>query len=31
MCLDALWVEFFDEIAVSHMVKEIQAVLCFTC
>ena len=28
--LDTLWVENFDEIALSHTVKEIQAVLCFT-
>ena len=28
--LDTLWVENFDEIAPSHTVKEIQAVLCFT-
>ena len=27
--LDTLWVENFDEIALSHMVKEIQAILCF--
>ena len=25
-----MWVENFDEIALSHTVKEIQAVLCFT-
>ena len=30
VCLDTLWVENFDEIALSHMVKELQAVLCFT-
>ena len=30
VCLDTLWVENFDEIAPSHTVKEIQAVLCFT-
>ena len=27
--LDALWVENFDEIALSHTVKEIEANLCF--
>ena len=27
--LDTLWVENFDEIAVSHTVKEIEANLCF--
>ena len=27
--LDTLWVENFDEIALSHTVKEIQAILCF--
>ena len=27
--LDTLWVENFDEIALSHMVKEIKANLCF--
>ena len=27
--LETLWVENFDEIALSHTVKEIQAVLCF--
>ena len=27
--LDTLWVENLDEIALSHMVKEIQAILCF--
>ena len=27
--LDTLWVENFNEIALSHMVKEIQANLCF--
>ena len=26
--LDTPWVENFDEITLSHMVKEIQAVLC---
>ena len=31
VCLDTLWVENFDKIALSHTVKEIQAVLCFTC
>ena len=30
VCLDTLWVQNFDEIALSHMVKEIHAVLCFT-
>ena len=30
VCLDTLWVEKFDEITLSHTVKEIQAVLCFT-
>ena len=30
VCLDTLRVENFDEIALSHTVKEIQAVLCFT-
>ena len=29
-CLDTLWVENFDEIALSHTVKEIQAILCFS-
>ena len=28
--LDILWVENFYEIALSHTIKEIQAVLCFT-
>ena len=28
-CLDTLWVENFDEIALSHMVKEIEANSCF--
>ena len=28
-CLDTLWVENFDEIALSRMVKEIEANLCF--
>ena len=27
--LDTLWVENFDEIALSHTVKEIKANLCF--
>ena len=27
--LDTLWVEHFDEIALSRMVKEIEANLCF--
>ena len=27
--LDTLWVENFDEIALSRMVKEIEAILCF--
>ena len=27
--LDTLWVEIFDEIALSHTVKEIEANLCF--
>ena len=26
-CRDTLWVKNFDEIALSHMVKEIQAIL----
>ena len=30
LCLDTLWVENFDKIALSCTVKEIQAVLCFT-
>ena len=30
VCLDTVWVENFAEIALSHTVKEIQAVLCFT-
>ena len=29
MRLDNLWVENFEEIVLSHTVKEIQAVLCF--
>ena len=28
-CSDTLWVENFDEIAISHTVKEIEANLCF--
>ena len=28
-CSDTLWVENFDEIALSHMVKEIEANSCF--
>ena len=28
--LDTLWVENFDEIALSRTVKEIEAILCFT-
>ena len=28
-CSDTLWVENFDEIALSRMVKEIEAHLCF--
>ena len=28
-CTDTLWVENFDEIALSRMVKEIEANLCF--
>ena len=27
--LDTLWVENFDEIALSRTVKEIEAILCF--
>ena len=27
--LDTPWVENFDEIALSHTVKEIEAILCF--
>ena len=27
--LDTLWVKNFDEIALSSMVKEIKAILCF--
>ena len=27
--LDTLWVKNFDEIALSHTLKEIQAILCF--
>ena len=26
---DTLWVKYFDEIILSHMVKEIEANLCF--
>ena len=29
-CLDTLWVENFDEIALSRTVKEIVANLCFS-
>ena len=29
-CSDTLWVDNYDEIALSHTVKEIQAVLYFT-
>ena len=29
-CLDTLWVENFDEIALSHTVKEIEANWCFS-
>ena len=28
-CLDTLWVENFDEMALSRTVKEIEANLCF--
>ena len=28
-CSDTLWVENFDKIALSHTVKEIEAILCF--
>ena len=28
-CSDTLWVENFDEIALSHTVKEIEAIFCF--
>ena len=28
-CSDTLWVEIFDEIALSRTVKEIEANLCF--
>ena len=28
-CSDTLWVENFDEIALCHMVKEIEANSCF--
>ena len=30
VCSYTLWVENFDEITLSHTVKDIQAVLCFT-
>ena len=30
VCLDTPWDKNFNEIALSHMVKEIPAVLCFT-
>ena len=30
VCLDTLGIENFHEIALSHTVKETQAVLCFT-
>ena len=29
-CLDTLWVENFNEIALSHTVKEIKPNLCFS-
>ena len=29
-CSDTLWVENFDEIAISRTVKEIEANLCFS-
>ena len=29
-CSDTLWVENFDEILLSHTVKEIEAILCFS-
>ena len=29
-CLDTLWVKNFDKIALSRMVKEIEANLCFS-
>ena len=29
VCQDTLWIKNFDEIALSHMVKEIEANLCF--
>ena len=29
-CLDTLWIKNFDEIALSHTVKEIEATLCFS-
>ena len=28
--LDTLWIENFDEIALSRTVKEIEAILCFS-
>ena len=28
-CSDTLWVENFDEIPLSHTIKEIEAILCF--
>ena len=28
-CSDTLWVENFDEIPLSHTVKEIESILCF--
>ena len=28
-CSDTLWLENFDEIPLSHTVKEIEAILCF--
>ena len=30
VCRDILWVENFDEITLSHTVKEIEANLCFS-
>ena len=30
VCLDTLWVENIDKIALSPTIKEIQTVLCFT-
>ena len=29
-CLDTLWIENFDEIALSRTVKQIEANLCFS-